>query len=185
MERYCDGLGSWSADRVPCVSPAQTDNERYYHELAEEFLRDSPDGPFDYGAIRHCTKAVKTNNTVRGVYAALEDIRGPLPSIAPWEQARIANEAHYRNLAEQMLQDAAHPSMDYASIRKFLRATQNNKTVKGVYEQLEKLVEPAPSEVGDRSASCGALRSEQWPSGLGSRDWEWARNTEGHWYGGY
>ena len=172
-------LESWLAP----ASPAQTDNERYYHELAENFLKDCPDGPFDYGAIKCFVKAAKTNNTVRGVYAALEAIRGPLPSIAPWEQARIANEARYRNLAEQMLQDAAHPPMDYASIRQFLHATQNNKTVKGVYEQLGKLVEPPPKQ--SRSASCGALRGEQWPSGLGSRDWEWARNTEGHWYGGY
>ena len=126
MERY-GGLESWLAP----ASPAQTDNERYYHELAEHFLKDCPDGPFDYGEIKCFVEAAKANNTVRGVYAALEDIKGPLPSIAPWEQARIANEAHYRNLAEQMLQDAAHPSMGYASIRQLLGAPHTNKTVKG------------------------------------------------------
>ena len=156
MERY-GGLESWLAP----ASPAQTDNERYYHELAENFLKACPDGPFDYGEIKCFVKAAKTNNTVRGVYAALEDIKGPLPSIAPWEQARIANEKHYRNLAEQMLQGDAHPSMDYASIRQFLRATQNNKTVRGVYAQLEKLIEPARQN---------------------SRDWN---SSDGRWHGGY
>ena len=93
MERY-GGLESWLAP----ASPAQTDNERYYHELAENVLQDCPDGPFDYGEIKCFVKAAKTNNTVRGVYAALEDIKGLSPSIAPWEQARSANEAHYLSL---------------------------------------------------------------------------------------
>ena len=152
-EHYDYGLAEQIlvASPAPYVSPsssATTENERYYHELAEKFLRACPDGPFDYGAIRVFVKAAKTNNTVRGIYAALEDIKGPLPCTAPSEQARIANETHYRNLAEQMLQVAAQPLLEYASIRRFLHVPHNSKTVKGVYYQLEKLTESAPRKVG-------------------------------------
>ena len=99
------------------------------------------------------------------------------------------NEAQYMKIA-QWLRHKYTPVRGFDGnfptwlIREEIGARSINKTVKGVYEQLAKLVEPAPSEVGDRSEACGALRSEQWPSGQGSRDWQWAHTTDGHCYGG-
>ena len=112
----------------------------YHHDLAEKFLRSYPDGPFDYGTIGAFLNAAKTNNTVRGVYLALEKIKGePLPCISASEQAHMANEAHYKEIAEQMAKQVAHPPMDYAGIRKYLDATRNNNTVKGVDNKFAKL----------------------------------------------
>ena len=112
----------------------------YHHDIAEKFLRAHPEGPFDYCAIGGFPKAAKTNNTVRGVYLALEKIKGePLPCISSSEQGHMANEAHYKEIAEQMAKQAAHPPTDYAGIREYLDAKRNNNTVKGVYKELAKL----------------------------------------------
>ena len=101
----------------------------YHHDIAEKFLRAHPEGPFYYGAIGAFLKAAKTNNTVRGLYLALEKIKAePLPCISASEQAHMANEAHYKEIAEQMAKQAAHPPMDSAGIRKDLDATRNDNT---------------------------------------------------------
>ena len=52
---------------------------------------------------------------------------------------RIWLTEHYKEIAEQMAKQAAHPPTDYAGIREYLDAKRNNNTVKGVYKELAKL----------------------------------------------
>ena len=105
----------------------------YHHDIAEKFLRAHPEGPFDYGAIGAFLKAAKINNTVRGVYLALEKIKGePLPCISASEQAHVANEERYKEILAQMAKQAAQPPMDYAAIWEYLDAKRTNNTVKRV-----------------------------------------------------
>ena len=138
----------------------------YHHDIAEKFLRAHPDGPFDYGTIGAFLKAAKTNNTVRGVYLALEKIKGgPLPCISASEQAHMANEAHYKEIAEQMAKQAAHPPTDYAGIWEYLDAKRNNKTAKGVYKELAKL---------QAAATCKEMHiGETWEYSDGDWTEEW------------
>ena len=152
----------------------------YHHDIAEKFLRSHPDGPFDYGTIGAFLKAAKTNNTVRGVYLALEKIKGePLPCISASEQAHMANEEHYKEIAERMVKQVAQAPVDYAGIRKFLGATRNHNTLTGVYKELAKLQAGAiwkEEHIGETWAySAGDWTERWWSSGWqqgGADDWQ-------------
>ena len=143
----------------------------YHHDLAEKFLRSYPDGPFDYGTIGAFLKAAKTNNIVRGVYLALEKLKGgPLPCISASEQAHVANQERYQEIADKMAKQAAQPPIDYAAIREYLDAKRNNNTVKGVYKELAKL---------QAEATCKEVHiGKTWEYSVG--DW-----TEGWWSSGW
>ena len=151
-------------------------NKEFYKRQAYDVLGavEHPEEALDYGNIGRILGYKKTNNTVRGVYQAVEDIlkAGPRQmdgvgrmnlgqEQSPAHMARELNAEEYHQKASDMLEELWGVRINYAVIADYFGYTETNAAVKRIYDKIKQIANESGVDPEDWHDSDDDLRQSE------------------------